>query len=45
MPCANVGARESIAWLANMLAQFDCRPKADMQIMSGSFTKQYDIKS
>ena len=33
----------SIAWLANTLAQFDRRLESGMQVMSGSFTKQYDI--
>ena len=33
----------SIAWLANTLAQFDRRLESGAQVMSGSFTKQYDI--
>lgn len=33
----------SIAWLANKLAQFDRRLEAGMQVMSGSFTRQYPV--
>jgi 2-keto-4-pentenoate hydratase len=33
----------SVAWLANKLAQFDLALEAGMQIMSGSFTKQYGL--
>ncbi len=33
----------SIAWLANKLAEFGRRLEPGMRVMSGSFTKQYDI--
>lgn len=33
----------SIAWLANKLAQFDMTLESGMRVMSGSFTKQYAI--
>jgi 2-keto-4-pentenoate hydratase len=37
------GPIASVAWLANKLAQFDRHLEAGTRIMSGSFTKQYDI--
>ncbi|MEI7447457.1 MAG: fumarylacetoacetate hydrolase family protein [Burkholderiales bacterium] len=33
----------SIAWLANKLAEFDLALEAGMRVMSGSFTKQYRV--
>ena len=33
----------SIAWLANKLAEFGRRLEAGARVMSGSFTKQYDV--
>ena len=33
----------SVAWLANKLAEFDLNLEAGMQIMSGSFTRQYPV--
>ena len=33
----------SIAWLANKLAEFGRRLEAGAQVMSGSFTRQYDL--
>jgi 2-keto-4-pentenoate hydratase len=33
----------SIAWLANKLAQFGRRLEAGTRVMSGSFTKQYNV--
>lgn len=33
----------SVAWLANKLAQFGRRLEAGMQVMSGSFTRQYPV--
>lgn len=38
------GPIASISWLANKLAQFGRHLEAGTRIMSGSFTKQYDIK-
>ena len=35
----------SVQWLANKLAQFDRKLEAGSRVMSGSFTKQYDIAS
>lgn len=33
----------SIAWLANKLAEFGRRLEAGMRVMSGSFTRQYEV--
>jgi 2-keto-4-pentenoate hydratase len=33
----------SVAWLANKLAEFDRRLEAGARVMSGSFTRQYDL--
>ena len=33
----------SVAWLANKLAEFGLELEAGMRVMSGSFTKQYAI--
>ena len=35
----------SIAWLANKLAEFGLPLEAGMQVMSGSFTRQYVLKA
>lgn len=35
----------SIAWLANKLAEFGLSLEAGMQVMSGSFTRQYILKA
>jgi 2-keto-4-pentenoate hydratase len=34
---------ESIAWLANKLAEFDLALEAGMRVMSGSFTRQFAV--
>jgi 2-keto-4-pentenoate hydratase len=34
----------SVAWLANKLAEFDLSLEAGMRVMSGSFTRQYELK-
>ena len=34
----------SIAWLANKLAEFGLSLEAGMRVMSGSFTRQYELK-
>ena len=38
------GPIASIAWLANKLPQFGRQLQAGSRVMSGSFTKQYDLK-
>lgn len=38
------GPIASIAWLANKLPEFGRRLEAGARVMSGSFTKQYDLK-
>lgn len=35
----------SIAWLANKLAEFGLSLEAGMRVMSGSFTRQYELKA
>ncbi len=35
----------SVAWLANKLAEFDRALEAGMRVMSGSFTRQYELKA
>jgi 2-keto-4-pentenoate hydratase len=35
----------SVAWLANKLAEFGLSLEAGMRVMSGSFTRQYELKA
>ena len=35
----------SVAWLANKLAELDLALEAGMRVMSGSFTRQYELKA
>lgn len=35
----------SVAWLANKLSEFGLSLEAGMRVMSGSFTRQYELKA